>query len=41
MANGEDGCLIFDIAVAPAAPLRFLNIRLARRGAGLAVSEVV
>jgi phage tail sheath protein FI len=40
VAADDDARLIFDIAVAPAAPLRFLNIRLARRGAGLAVSEV-
>jgi phage tail sheath protein FI len=40
-ANDDDALLTIDIAVAPAAPLRFLNIRLARRGAGLAVSEAV
>ena len=39
VAADDDARLIFDIAVAPAAPLRFLNIRLARRGAALAVSE--
>jgi phage tail sheath protein FI len=40
-ANEEDGRLAVDIAVAPATPLRFLNIRLARRGAALAVSEAM
>lgn len=39
--DDDDGGLTIDIAVAPAAPLRFLNIRLARRGVGLAVSEAV
>ena len=39
VAEYEDSRLIVDIAVAPAAPLRFLNIRLARRGATLAISE--
>lgn len=40
-ADEEDGRLTIDIAVAPTAPLRFLNIRLARRGAALAVSEAM
>lgn len=39
VADDDDARLIFDIAVAPAAPLRFLNIRLARRGAALSFSE--
>lgn len=39
MADDDDARLIIDIAVAPAAPLRFLNIRLARRGATLMLSE--
>jgi phage tail sheath protein FI len=40
-ADEEDGRLSIDIGVAPATPLRFLNIRLARRGAALAVSEAM
>ena len=39
VGEGDDSHLTVDIAVAPAAPLRFLNIRLARRGASLAISE--
>jgi hypothetical protein len=41
VAEDEDSRLVVDIAVAPAAPLRFLNIRLARRGATLAISEAI
>ncbi len=39
LADDDDARIVIDIAVAPAAPLRFINIRLARRGAALAVSE--
>ena len=38
-AEGDGTRLSVDIAVAPATPLRFLNIRLARQGGSLAITE--